>query len=95
VKADVGVPCAAPGRNGEHRLAGVHADHGSFGAHALQRLGDVEPGPAAGVENALPRPRVERLVNERAPAQDVGPTVDGLQLGRHLLVEVQLRHRLT
>ena len=93
-KRDVVVALAALGREREHRLAGVDADHRALRAHPLEHLGDVEPRPAAGVEHALARSGVERLVDERAPAQDVPPAVDGLQPGRHLLVEVELRHRL-
>jgi len=87
------VGLAAPGGHREHLAARVDAGHRTVGADLLEQLRDVEARPAAGVEDPLAGLRVERLVNQRAPSQQVPLAVDLLELPDGALVEGQLGDR--
>ena len=93
VESDVVPPFETAGRQGEHLRALVHADHGSLVPDVVEQLGEVEAGPAAGVENALASLGAERLADQGAAAKDVAGAVEGLELLAQALVELELAHR--
>jgi hypothetical protein len=82
-------------RDRQHVRAHVDADDEARRADPFEQLGYEEARPAAHVEHAVARLRIQRLVHQRAPAQHVTSLVDPLQLLDDRLVELQLPHRAT
>src|SRR5205807_7063826 len=93
VEGDVVVPLAAAHREAEHLRAAVDADHRALWTDPVEQLGDVEPGPAADVEDMLPRDGCEGVVDEPPAALEVAPRVHRLDPARERLVEDELAHR--
>ena len=71
----------------------VDADHRPLGPDRVEQLPNVEPGPAADVEDALAARGAERVMDEPPPAQHVGRAVEALEPPDHRFVEVDLAHR--
>ena len=92
---DVLLPLAASCRDGEHLRADVDADDRAFRPDLVEQLGHVEARPAAGVEDPLALPGIQRLEDDGASAADVSRPIQRFELLDEALVEGQLTHGLT
>ena len=92
VERDVVAALGPFGGDGEHRRCAVDACNRSLAADLVEQLGHVETRAAAHIENTLTRARIERLLDETTPANDVPAVIEHFQLLGHALVELELCH---
>ena len=81
-------------RHGEHRLAAVDPDDRAAGSHLLEQLCNVEPGPAAHVQDAFARGYTEGIADKLPAAQHIARAIEHFKPSRGALIEFDLAHPL-